>query len=65
MEALLLLAMFLVLAVHANNLSLGQPTVEAAVEAPVGTFTRMFLQQACIVCVDVFVLISGGSSRVE
>ena len=58
-ELLRLLSMFMVLLIHANFQGVG--TVQAAeVQAtPLSGFTRTFFGYCCIVCVDVFVLISG------
>lgn len=58
-EALRMLAMFLVLVVHAMYGSLGSPGVEEIAAAPADTGLRMLLRSLAVVCVDVFVLISG------
>ncbi len=51
--------MLLVLAVHANYFSIGTPSLGELREHVVPTVTRVFLEAACLVCVNVFVLISG------
>lgn len=58
-ELLRLLSMVLILCLHANFQSLGEPTVTAATANPVQMFVRVFFQQICEVGVNVFVLISG------
>lgn len=51
--------MFLVLVLHADFFSLGGPTLQDFQENPLSSFTRTFFQAVSIVCVNVFVLISG------
>lgn len=58
-ELLRIVAMFLVLTVHADFLSLGTPTQSELQIAPVASYTRFFIESLSIVCVNVFVLISG------
>ena len=58
-ELLRLLAMFLVLVVHADFFSLGTPTQEDVISTPASAFLRFFFKSLSIVCVNVFVLISG------
>lgn len=58
-ELLRLLAMFLVLVVHADFFSIGAPVQEDTIAAPINTFFRFFFESMSIVCVNVFVLISG------
>jgi len=58
-ELLRLLSMMMILALHANQQSIGEPTVAAAIANPLQMFTRQFFQQLCEVGVNVFVLISG------
>lgn len=58
-ECLRLFAMLLVLVVHANFFSLGEPAGEDIVEEPWHSFNRVFVQSLAIVCVNVFVMISG------
>lgn len=59
MELCRVVAMFLVLLVHTGNISLGAPTHESVCAAPLAGFLRFFTQSLSIVCVDVFVMISG------
>lgn len=59
MEMLRIVAMFLVLVVHADFYSLGGPTAEDFSINPLSAFTRSLIESVSIVCVDVFVLISG------
>lgn len=59
MELLRLLSMFFVLALHANATAIEVPTADDIQAAPLPSFTRIFLEQATVVAVDVFVLISG------
>lgn len=58
-EALRIMAMFLVLVVHADYYSLGAPSLSDVQEFPLSSFIRMFIESLSIVCVNVFVLISG------
>lgn len=59
LELLRLVAMFMVLAVHANYSPLGAPTTEEWHLSPLISFGRVFLMQATIICVNLFVFISG------
>lgn len=61
-ELLRLLAMFLVLVVHADFFSLDSPTQNDIIVAPTNAFFRFFFESLSIVCVNVFVLISGWFS---
>lgn len=58
-ELLRMLAMFLVLLVHADYFSLGQPTAEDIQTNLLDSSLRVFFESLSIVCVNVFVLISG------
>lgn len=58
-EALRILAMFLVLVVHADYYSLGAPDLVDVKASPLSSYIRMFIESLSIVCVNVFVLISG------
>lgn len=51
--------MFLVLLVHADYFSLGAPTALEIKSDPIDAFLRIFFESISIVCVNVFVLISG------
>lgn len=59
MELLRILAMFLVLAVHANFYALGTPTASTIAANPVASATRIILCVICCMCVNLFILISG------
>lgn len=59
MELLRLVAMFLVLVVHADFFSLGMPTYRDVMCTPSNAFMRFFFESLSFVCVNVFVLISG------
>ncbi|MBR1871278.1 MAG: acyltransferase family protein [Kiritimatiellae bacterium] len=58
-ELLRIVAMLMVLAIHANFWRIGSPTHTEAVSAAVPTFTRIWMQSLALPCVDVFVIISG------
>lgn len=58
-ELLRMLAMFLVLLVHADFLSLGTPTLQDIQTSTLDSTLRIFFEALSIVCVNVFVLISG------
>ena len=58
-ELLRLVAMMLVLLVHVNYLSLGAVSQSEIIATPWTGFVRIFCEQLCIVCVNLFVLLSG------
>ena len=58
-ELLRIITMILVMIVHANFRALSAPTVEEAVTAPSSAFLRFLTESISIICVNVFVLISG------
>lgn len=58
-ELLRMLAMFLVLLVHADFFSLGSPSANEIQHKTADAFLRIFFESISIVCVNVFVLISG------
>lgn len=58
-ELLRLVAMMLVLLVHANYLSLGPITQSETVAMPWTGFVRILCEQLCIISVNLFVLLSG------
>lgn len=58
-ELLRIVAMFLVLVVHADYVSLGSVTSEELSMDFLPSVTRIFVQALSIVCVNLFVLISG------
>ena len=59
MELLRIVAMFLVLLVHADFFSLGGPTGEDCVTKPMDAFLRVLFQAYSISCVNIFVCLSG------
>ena len=59
MELLRIIAMFLVLVVHADFFSLGAPTTTEISENEVSSLTRIAIQAISIGCVNMFVLLSG------
>lgn len=58
-ELLRIIAMFLVLVVHANFFSISAPTQIETVESTIPSIVRFFFQSFSIICVDLFILISG------
>lgn len=58
-ELLRLVAMFMILAIHANYKVFGKVTPDEAITAPLLSYLRIFLDQSCVIAVNVFVLISG------
>lgn len=58
-ELLRIIAMFLVLVVHADYLSIGPPTSLDATNFPLSTFMRITTESLSIICVNVYILISG------
>lgn len=58
-ELLRIVAMFLVLVVHADYASLGRPTLLDIEINPMSSSCRIFTQSFSIVCVNLFVIISG------
>lgn len=58
-EMLRNLAMFLVLVVHSMYFSLGPPSLKYALQNPLDTKTIIFIECLAIVCVNLFILISG------
>ena len=58
-ELLRILAMLFVVFVHANYFSLGAVEVEDIACHPVNAFLKALAEQLCVICVNVFVLISG------
>lgn len=58
-ELLRIVSMLLVMVVHANFSTIGAPTIEDWNVAPHITFVRHLVESLSIVCIDVFVLISG------
>ena len=58
-ELLRMIAMFMILLIHANMVSLPHPTTGELISTPLPTITRYFFESFGIVGVDIFVLISG------
>lgn len=58
-ELLRMIAMFMILVIHANMVSLPHPTTGELFSNPLPTITRYFFESIGIVGVDIFVLISG------
>ena len=58
-ELLRIIAMIMILGLHVNFLAIGEPSTEDIVSLPLLSFIRVFIEQICIVGVNVFVLISG------
>lgn len=59
MELLRIVAMLLVLAVHVNFFSIGKPSQHEIANNPISSFVRIEFEALSIVCVNLFVLISG------
>ena len=59
MELLRIIAMLLVLIVHANFKALGVPSQIDVITIPFPSFLRFFCESISIICVNVFILISG------
>lgn len=58
-ELLRLIAMLMVLMLHANFLSFGRPSSEDLLSDPFSSIGRLFAEHLCIVAVNVYILISG------
>ena len=58
-ELLRIIAMFLVMVVHADYFALGSPDSADMLIAPIPTAIMVFIEALSICCVNVFVLISG------
>ena len=58
-ECLRIIAMFLVLVVHATFIGTGYPNYVETIQSPVSSFCRFGFGSISIVCVNLFVLISG------
>lgn len=59
MELLRIITMILVMIVHANFRALSAPTIDDVVNTPMSAFLRFLTESFSIICVNVFVLISG------
>ncbi|HIZ05884.1 MAG TPA: hypothetical protein H9818_08530 [Candidatus Phocaeicola gallistercoris] len=58
-ELLRIVTMFLVLVVHADFMALGEPKPNDMYLQPLSTVARILMESLSIVCVNVFVLVSG------
>ena len=58
-ELLRIVAMFLVLVVHSDFFSLSAPTSMEIANSPLQSYIRIFIESISIVCVNVFIMISG------
>lgn len=58
-ELLRILAMFMVLVVHADFFAIGTPTTNDVLSNPLNAFTRILIEGWAIGCVNIFILISG------
>lgn len=58
-ELLRIVAMLLVLVVHTNYFTLGEPSVSDLTQSPLPSLSIIFFQSLSIICVNVFILISG------
>lgn len=58
-ELLRIIATFLVLIVHADFFTLGEPSIAELQLSPLPSYTRYFIESLSIVCVNIFILISG------
>lgn len=59
MELLRIVAMMMVLVVHADFWLIGVPTARQLTSDPLPAWTKIFIESGAIGCVDLFVLISG------
>ena len=58
-ELLRIVAMLMVVFLHCNYYSLGEITPRLFHAEPCASFMRAFIEQLCVICVNVFILISG------
>ena len=58
-ELLRIVAMLLVMVVHADFFSIGKPLWNDIEVNPLNAFSRIFIESISIVCVNVFIMISG------
>lgn len=59
MELLRIVAMFLVVMVHTNFLSIGEPNKQDLIDSFCSSISRFTVQSISVVCVNLFVLLSG------
>lgn len=58
-ELMRIVAMLLVLVVHADFYSIGDPVLSDVIEFPISSFSKITVESFALVCVNVFVIISG------
>lgn len=58
-ELLRIIAMFMVLVIHADFIALGAPTAQTFEQSPGSAFTQVLLESAGLCAVNIFVMISG------
>ena len=58
-ELLRIIAMFMILILHADFIALGVPGKEDFLSSPITSIIKILLEELCIVAVNVFVLLSG------
>ncbi len=58
-ELLRIISMLLVLIIHANFVSIDCPNIDDIEASPTSSFLRILVQSLSLVCVNLFVLISG------
>lgn len=58
-ELLRIVAMFLVLVIHASYLALGRPSDAEIISNPISSFVRYAVIAFSVICVNLFILISG------
>lgn len=58
-ELLRIISIFLIMVVHATYLTFGTPTPHEIQAKPLGSFFFIGLENVSVICVDIFVLISG------
>lgn len=61
-ELLRIISVFLILVTHADFWALGEPTTTEIKSNFSSSFTRIFFESLSIICIDIFVLISGWFS---
>lgn len=59
LELLRIIAMFMILVIHANMIALQRPTTSELMSNPIATIVRYFIESFGIVGVDIFVMLSG------
>ena len=59
MELLRIVAMFLILVLHSNFFTIGEPSANDIIQEPIVSTTRVLVKALSIIGVNVFVLLSG------